>query len=45
MNIKPMVQLDGFAKLVAWFNANSNRAYFNCDGNDSNRNASLGITC
>lgn len=28
---------------VAWFNANSNRAYLYCGGNPSDRDASLGV--
>ena len=41
---KERVLLDKFANSVARFNANSDRANFNCNRNDSNRNASLGIT-
>jgi RNA-directed DNA polymerase len=44
MNTKFTVSLDEFAKLVARFNANSDRANLNCNRNPSNSNASLGIT-
>lgn len=45
VNIKLMVKLNGNAKVVARFNANSDYANLNCNRDSDNSNSTLGITC